>query len=501
IGKGYEKEIEKIIGRLKDVDAIPEIEEVLTYIEKKDVDGKKLLGKKIEDWKREGYVVTRLEKLLKEDRVTIEEGIKKYESDILELKSFEERFKALDKTYSSDVLHIRGLLSNPDNIPEIEKRINVLEKKIESRKEELIKKLEDYKELGYVTKRLDGIFDKDIALIEKEFAVFEADIEKLKILSEKFGADIEIDKTFEKDISSIRRKLNDPDAIPMITREILELNEKIRKREVEVGKAGEKKRELYEKMEKYIEEGYVVDRLENVMNKDLETIEREFESFENDVDVLKTLGERVKKIGRGHEEEIEKIIGKLKDVDAIPEIEEVLTFIEKKDAEVKKDIRKKIEDWKREGYIVTKLEKILKADIASIEDELKIFESDVLELKKLEKKLEEFSGLYDPDVASIRKLLNDPDNIPDIEKKIDELEKRKKEKITPPAVTKEEELGAKITKLEKEIKKLEEKNIDVVSGKNMIKYAKTFLKRENYSKAMHYIEKAEEIIKELKKID
>ncbi|MEW5760856.1 MAG: hypothetical protein AB1779_08840 [Candidatus Thermoplasmatota archaeon] len=438
---------------------------------------------------------------------TLEEALKLEEEELAKGKPAPKEEKALvpalEISDEMDVPELEGLIKRyEENLGKARERLKLL-KEEKGEREKFNKELERYRKEGYVVTRLEEVMKKDIATLKKAFDDFASDVETLSAFGERIS---ELSKVFEKEVAEIEDKLKDPSAIPEIEEVIASLEEKME------GRVDEIKR----KIDEFKKEGYVVTRVEKLLGGAIGELEKEFVAFEEDIQVLKMFSDKIKKYEKNFPSEVFTLRGMLENPDNIPEIEAKLTELEEKIGSRLKEFTEKMQQYKDGGYVVSRLEAVMDKDIGVIEKEFVKFEEDIQRLKLLGEKLTGLDKAYEKEIAAIRSKLTDPDAIGVIGKEILELKEKirkkgevaKKEEVVEkkvevpkpvaPAVPEGEDLGRKIDELEGKIKELSDQGIDMGTGKNMIRLAKTFLRGKNYEKATYYAQKVEKAISDAK---
>lgn len=100
----------------------------------------------------------------------------------------------------------------------------------------------------------------------------------------------------------------------------------------------------------------------------------------------------------------------------------------KEPSELENQIKKQIEGFRSEGFVVTNIEQMAQdpnVEKKKVLDELMIFSAQVDQLKEYKDrvaKIENAKGINKPKLLAIKMKLNDPDKIPDIEKELVPLE-------------------------------------------------------------------------------
>ncbi|MEW5759483.1 MAG: hypothetical protein AB1779_01800 [Candidatus Thermoplasmatota archaeon] len=244
-----------------------------------------------------------------------------------------------------------------------------------------------------------------------------------------------------------------------IIEQVAEEREKKRKEEI-------KREEYRRKINELRSRGYVVQRLEKVIDDDLEKLECEFSKYENEIKRLYGLWEKLSGMEiKGFENEYMNIRAKLNNPDELTYIEEKFKELEEKirkkcEKEKEEELKRRIEYWKAKGYNVSKLERT--GDIFGYERELQ-------KLWELGQKLQyiDFEGKDE----AIKKL-NDPDTIPYLENKIAEAMKKAYE-----------------TEQEKIKNEIELRNLGIEYVKNVYKRMENY--KPDYSPLGSYFERAE----------
>lgn len=283
------------------------------------------LTKKIEQWKNEGYNVSRLEEVIyKKDIEELNEIFAEFEEDIQILKEIKAKLERLDTTGFEEIVeHISASLNDPESKSTILEQVMMLEEKIKDRKkkrEEYKTKIENWKNEGYDVEILETSFEKGIEEIDKEFEEFEKNILVLKEL-EKNVLDLEA-KGF--DVSEIKSKLNDVSEVDFIKEKIFELQRK----EKELGPWYLIGRDLYE-LGNYKEAIKYFDKAlqkhpENEMIQKIRNICFEKSAFKEE---LKIEGVEVKEMEL--KEDIEELYSKGVDFGSLGNYDEAIKYFDK----------------------------------------------------------------------------------------------------------------------------------------------------------------------------
>ncbi len=273
---GHEERFEAIIEMMNDPDNIfeiaREIQSFLKELERREMELESQkerelrdeVAAKVREWKDDGLIVDGLEAAQAEDLATLKTVYDQYKHAIAQLESYHKRLEAVNiRGFEDEVESLVQQLKDPLAIDELEPEIEKLEKRVEAEKEgrliavidEFNKRLDEWREEGYVVKRLENVIDvftsglkrwktegRSIAKLEKmiesdlkvvweEFNGLRADIGQLEEYAEAFE---QLDTAgFEEDANALEAKLNNPDKLDEIQRDLKNLKVAIEKREKE----------------------------------------------------------------------------------------------------------------------------------------------------------------------------------------------------------------------------------------------------------------------------
>ncbi len=234
-------------------------------------------------YRTSGYVVSRLEKLHDLAAAELEKEITRFESDAAALGPLAARCDAIDRAAGKDAEAIRARCNDPDALADIERGLRELEKRVEARKAELRRRVDRWKGEGYSVARFGKFEDAGLGQLEDAVAKFEEDLEVLCLFAEKLDA---LDPSARKGAARLVPMLRDPDNIPALEKEFLELDKQ----------AGIRRQEFLELFEKWKSEGFRVEPLEKVLPSELSEIRTEFLKFDEDIRRLRALSERAARL-------------------------------------------------------------------------------------------------------------------------------------------------------------------------------------------------------------
>lgn len=428
--KGFESKLDSIEMKLNDPDKIAELEKEINDLEKQiNTRSKKEaeLRKKIENWKNSGYNVSRLESTLESDFARAWDEIAGFMDALQKLKEYEDRLKKLETVgFEPMVEYIEANLKNPEAISELEQQFSDLEMRIkdaQERKEVLQKQIDEWASQGYNTKRFANIKKEALENVEQMIMEYDQDLHSLNELREQFEA---LDKAdIKAEASALESKFNDPDNIAQLTDELQKLVSKLEQIE-------EKKKGLIEQVEEWKNLGYNIVSLEpKIKGAEIAQIERAVKDFEQKVGKLRGYEAVLDDMNLvGFESEGDAMRGKLMDPSNILEIDKDLKALKKKvEASEKKreELKKRVEGWKKEGFVVDSIEILLDGDLKVAWEAFTTMMDQIQLLKTLKEKLKgmDVTG-YEGEAESFTNQLNDPSLASNLEAEINELDEKVK---------------------------------------------------------------------------
>ncbi len=294
---------------------------------------REMLKKKMEEFESQGYDITPLKKII--GGKDVDEIWDKFVAYMDGISMLEEAEAILDtiprEGHEIEITAIKKKMDQPLRGQEILKVAKVLKKKTDWRHRSegtvrmvLETKLKDWKKKGYVTDGLESALKaEDVTVAEKAFKEYEDKLERLKSLEKELDQ-MTITKDMETEYASLKSMMKDPNDLKSVETGVREFRVKFRKER--------KRNEFREKLQKYREDGYVVERLEEVIDKDLNKVMKEFFEFERDLETLKSLESKVDALANHNvdDETIQELYMLLNDPSNIAELRERTSQIEKK---------------------------------------------------------------------------------------------------------------------------------------------------------------------------
>lgn len=396
---------------------------------------------RLEVYRNQGWVVTTLEEaMVTEDPKIIKDRFEEFERDVKSLDVLKEALMDLDAMgFEDDVRAVDANLKDVTKIVEIEDDILKLQLKIERRKKaerrreeeerrersSFIKKMDEWREQGFNTSRLEKVLDTDLGAIEIVFKAFERDvneINKLKGMLENL-----MGKGFDEELEALNSRIMDPDLVFESEEDLLRIKLRIERREKNKAVRQEAEKGMRERFQDTLEgwksTGLKVGDFEEVMGKDIDTIAEAFERAKKDIGRLKVLREELEDLDTsGHEEEVAYIETMLKDLSKVRDAEDGILDLQlkierrkkeerrKRESEdrTREELKEKIVTWRAEGFVTDYLYSMLNGDLGVLRTSVEDFEAAARKLREIEEELDTMDTVgYDGDVESIKSKCRD----------------------------------------------------------------------------------------------
>jgi len=367
---------------------------------------------KMDEFRGLGISVARLEAVMKMDLEDIKNAFEVFESDLAELSTLVDRIDAVDRVFAQLADALKARCTDPDAIEEIEAGLKELESAAANKRNELLTKVEGWRNLGYSVARFEKP-PSTLGELEEAITHYEEDLEVLRMFGEKLD---KLDKAFASDIDEIRRGLKDPDGISKMEQEILAIEQKI----------GTQREEFANILEGWKAERYNTSEIEKAMSSDLLTIQGAFLRYEEDLRKLKTLSVKAAKLDRAFAAQIDTISANLRDPLVIQKIELAIQGVEEETERRKVAFRTRIDGFKAQGYDVSRLNDAMGGDLGTIDKAFGLFEGELLKLNALVPRIValEKENRYPDDLKKVRSMLLEPGGHIRLERRLLELEEQ-----------------------------------------------------------------------------
>jgi hypothetical protein len=335
---------------------------------------------RLDEWKRLGYNVGRLEKLLPGDLEVLR---KELALTLIKVQKAEEIRAELaglrPEHFEKEASEILEDLPDLEKVALNEKRLEALRALVSEHESELRKRahlrkrMDEWNMQGYDTRRLEAALKKDIETVTKEFMMFKLRVQKLNDLQEELRS---LDITgFEEEASNIRAGLMNVEGVQESRARLSELELKIGKRISERVRVTEEKRRIREdcmaRMSEWLSEGFYVDSLEDALLQEPGEMASRFARFEEGVYQARRMRQELDELtAPGFEELAAGIREELRDVSRLEqarhEMRDLWELIDRRareadgrkaeEANLRQGLVRQIQGWKEQGHIVEHLE-------------------------------------------------------------------------------------------------------------------------------------------------
>jgi KaiC/GvpD/RAD55 family RecA-like ATPase len=363
---------------------------------------------------------------------------------------------ATGKTALKDVVIMRDGIVVLDKKGAAKDRVEEIEKEETEEEEEapavdpyLVEKIEMWKGMGFSVEPLEYLAEKGDKDLKKAVDAFEKRAGKAL---EARGRLDEIaaalkkarDKRFDDEVKELRAMIRDLEELDMVDARIASLEGKAKKRVEKEDRRRDREKEIFRiRLEHWSRQGYDTGRLEAIMDKDLETVNKEFAAFRSLVNRLKRMEEELNKMDtKGHEDVIKAVRKRLFDVNNIEKTEQLFkqltedVMVKEKIKETAKVRRNELMDeifnWALEGYCVDLIDQIdiFREDLGTLESRLGRLRKAIERLKMMEDIVNSLDlSRHRDEEMQIRSMLKDVERVDEVERKVLGLQESIKGKI------------------------------------------------------------------------
>ncbi|MEW5759247.1 MAG: hypothetical protein AB1779_00600 [Candidatus Thermoplasmatota archaeon] len=437
---GLEPLVEQIRSKIEMGLSLNEVEalfdELKLKVSKREEERKKLskLKEKIEEWKNEGYIISKLEKLF-DNLEELEKEMQIFKLRVDKLRELKDELDQIDAS-RTEKENIYLLMKDVENIPLIEDEILILRQEIEElgklrkRRREIEEELEKLRKEGFkIEKMKKTLYETE--KIEEPYAIFREKIERARELKKKLDSIPYLSDEKNK----LAEMLRDIDDIDIAEEKISQFLTKRKDME-------DRLKEIEKKIEEWRIEGYEIPT--DLLSGSVEEVEKKYQSFSKGVEKLKEIGVIIRSIDTSEVKEsvkeIEELLNKpefaekaeslMKELQIkIGRIEEHRGEKIEKEKMMRNEYINRMKNWEEAGYNISRLKKIIDMDIETIKKEFIVFEIKVRRLKELEEELNSINKTgFEREYKEIIGKMKDVDKIPEISTKILELEIKSKSK-------------------------------------------------------------------------
>jgi hypothetical protein len=440
---GFAKETEGIGPKLKDPLSLKDAEEELLMVQvagerrkkeevrrKGDEERRRDEYKnKLKEWTSIGFGTGRLATVLAGPLDAVKKDFEQFEASIQKLKELREELLVMNISgFEKEVDAMRPRFLEPDKVNDLEDDIFRLRILIERRnKEDRRRKEDDEKVTGELQKRLDRWRSEgfDVTRVQEyhkrptlqaaaDFESFEKSVNALKELEGELS--LVPPKGNESEILRIRNMLRSPERLQDAREAFAVL-----RRRSETGQLDARREELRRKIMEWEVQGYNTDKLKDLMDSDVDTIQKEMVLYKVHIQRLKEL-----------EGETAALRSLLKNVEKIPESESRLTELRLKlrtrqddqkklkeeSSRLKRELLGRLEAWMSQGFSVKRLQSALESgkDAEALRKDFDSFEDDIVRAKELSAKVQALKAPgHENELSEILAMLSDIDRLAEAE--------------------------------------------------------------------------------------
>jgi hypothetical protein len=358
----------------------------------------------------------------------------------------------------------------------------VAKKKIE---DYLVDKIEMWKGLGFSVDKLEEKLEEGEKAFKKALTSFEKRAGKaleMRGRLDEIATRLEQVRDTSKDdeIIELRSNIRDLKELKKVDERITALENRLSRKLEKEGRRRDREKEIFRiRLEHWARQGYDTSRLEKIMDKDLEKVNKEFAAFRSIVNKLKRIEEDLSKMDhRGHEDEVREIRERLFDVNGIERTEELFNkvkqgvMVKERIKETAKTRRNELMDeifnWALEGYCVDLIDQIdiFREELGDLESRLGKIRQTIERLKKMEVLLNTLDLTHHrKEEMAIRSMIKDVDQVDEVERRVMALQEKVGDRVSGEVMALDANME-RVKELEETWKKLKARLLAEKSGKD-----------------------------------
>lgn len=442
----FTEEAAALDAKLNDVDLLDEAGAELAAFKEhlalhsRDAKARRHLRERLELWGKGGFRVEPLEKLLEHERdqAVLDEEFDRFGMAVEALKALTERLGAMDAAGFDERAALVGRkLKDPTMLEDCRRELLRLEEDIsraraEQKERAVLKaRIEEWRRSGLQTGELETMMDKDISALRKAMVDFRFQIQVYDELVQLLEPLLR--SAHSEEAAQLQKELRDFARLGELEEKVLALRAKTEAEAVEAGQElhGELERDLalLEKLQRWINSGYHVRRLEGALKGDSGALRAEAERLESDIEQLSRTASALEVLDtKGLDRELAHIRAMLNDPDKLPAVRALTENLRseigrrKKEEERRQALRAVAKDWEKKGYDTAALHCALEGDLDKASQEFIVFHTTLAAARDLRRRIDllELFG-FEPELDALRKKLRDPASLEEVRAQTDGL--------------------------------------------------------------------------------
>lgn len=442
----FREEAAALDAKTGDVDLLDEVEAELAAFKEhlalhsRDAKARRKLRERLELWGKDGFRVEQLEKLLERERepVALEREFERFGNAVDALKALTERLGSMDIAGFEDGAGLlKRKLKDPSMLEDCRRELLKLEEDVSRARAEQKERagckarIEEWRRSGLQTGELETMVDKDMGTLRKAMVDFRFQIQIYDELVQLLEPLLR--SAHSEQAAQLQKELRDFTRLGELEEKVLALRAKTETEAVEAGQQlhGELERDLalLEKLQRWINSGYHVRRLEGALKGDGGALRAEAERLESDIEQLSKTASALEVLDtKGLDRELAHIRAMLNDPDKLPAVRALTENLRseigrrKKEEERRQALRAVAKDWEKNGYDTAALHSALEGDLDKASQQFVVFHTTLAAARDLRKRLDllELFG-FEPELEALRKKLRDPRSLDEVRAQTDGL--------------------------------------------------------------------------------
>lgn len=411
--KGFSKEIAQIDYLLNDPHEIPAAETSLAALketmESERAEKQKML-QEARSFEKGGFRIKGIEDSMNQRAKDVRDLLELLKNNVARIKEIGANLNTADRRdLMKDIDELKTSMSDPFALDQYESRLNEIQERIlqiDRERDEIRKKVDEIEGRGYEVGAIEPFFERSLPQLRSALEDLTKRVERLSELNEELsGMD---SRWLEGRFEELRAILVDPTLLDKAQASINSLKEDIHTRE-------EAREKVKNDLERWRSDGFIVKRLEEVIEDDLPAFSIVHEEMQKNItacrDMLKELSSINSRFFQGDAEELRSLlmdpfeIGRAKK--SLPELKESVQA----DTARRIEIKKRLEDLRKDGYRIESVKDIVETPTPHLEDAVEDMETKVSRLKEASSLIEkwdrvEYSWLH-PGIEELKKHLKD----------------------------------------------------------------------------------------------
>ncbi|MDG6223951.1 MAG: DnaA/Hda family protein [Candidatus Thermoplasmatota archaeon] len=411
--KGFSKNIAQIEFLLNDPNEIPAAGSSLASL-KETMEAERAEKRKIleeaKTFEKGGFSIKRIEDSIDQRAKDLREMMELLKNNVARIKEIGATLDNTDRRdLTKDIDELKASMKDPFDLDRYESRLNDIQERIlriDQERDELRKKVDDIAGRGYEVVSIEPMFERPISELRGALEDLEKRVQRLSELSDELsGMDSRwLDGRFEE----LRAILIDPTQLDKAQDSMDRLKDDIGRRE-------ETREKVKNDLERWRSDGFIVKRVEEVIDDDLPAFSIVHDEMQKNITVCREMLKELSSINtrffQGDADELRSLLQDPFEIDRARKNLADLVERVRSDTAIRIDLKKRLEELKKEGYRIDSLKDLIETPAPHIEDAIEDMETRISRLKEASSLIEKWdrveSSWLHPGIEELKKHLKD----------------------------------------------------------------------------------------------